>query len=425
MKTLKQAIFLIIIVALLGLPLFASAQEDVNLTFTMWIPNDHPAMEAIFNPLAEAYMSENPNVTIEYVFIPIGEYDTTMATRLSGSNPPDAGWMLERSGPAYMDAGVLYDMSGVLTGDEAYNYADFSEPASAQWVDESAVYGVPFSTSPFITIYNATLFEEAGLETPDVLYERGEWTWEALREAAKTISDNTEAWGFVGNDGTALYTTNPWATMIPLLRAYGADVLDGNTCTLDSDEATEAMSLLHGMIFTDRSTVPPGDETVFWTGDVGITLGQISRLSNLDEAAFEWGIAPLPTGPAGEQPVIGQAAMVTFNGANNANQEAAADFVRFLTTQEGVTRLAQFFPPTRQSVLASEEFLTTNARVSAEDMENIIAPGIANGRVLTSHPNFPEMELIGNTIFDMLWMPDADVASTLDLYCQTVSTALE
>ncbi|MEL6524276.1 MAG: extracellular solute-binding protein, partial [Chloroflexota bacterium] len=292
----------------------------------------------------------------------------------------------------------------VMNGDEEYDYADFSEPASTQWVVDDAVYGVPFSTSPFITIFNKDLFAAAGLETPDVLATNGEWTWEALQSSAQAIADQTDSWGFVGNDGgTTMYGSNPWGTLIPLLRAYGADIITDNECTMNSEAGNIAIQLIHDMVYADRSTVPPGDETVFWTGDVGITFGQISRLSNLDEAEFEWGIAELPSGPAGFNPVIGQAAIVAFDGVNNENQEIAADFVRFLTTETGVTRMTQFFPPARLSVLGSDEFLTTNPRVSAEDMENVVARQIAEGFVLTSHSNFVEIELTGGAALDLLW----------------------
>ena len=99
--------------------------------------------------------------------------------------------------------------------------------------------------------------------------------------------------------------------------------------------------------------------------------------------------------------------------------------MRYLTTKSSVTLMTQFFPPARLSVLASEEFLTTNPRVSAEDMENVVARQIAEGFVLTSHPNFVEIELIGVAALDTLWQPDADVAAATNLFCETITPLLE
>ncbi|NJL92502.1 MAG: sugar ABC transporter substrate-binding protein [Anaerolineae bacterium] len=339
MQQLSRLLIVILALALV-LPTASFAQDDpVDLRFTLWIADDHPAIAGVFRPLADAYTAQNPNVTIEYVFIPNAEYASGLGVQLSGNDAPDAGWMLERDALAFRDAGVLLDLSDVLVEDAAYNYADFSTSLLGLWTADEAVYGIPFSSSPFITIYNAELFEEAGLDTPAELAARGEWTWEALAEAARVIREETGAWGFVGNDGSArLYGPDPWTTLAPLMRAYGGDLLVGNECTFDSEGSVEAMELLHRMIYEDRSTVPPGDEVNFWPGEVGITLGQISRLANLDEATFEWGIAPLPSGPTGDVAVVGQAAIVVFDGENNENQEVAADFVRFLTTEESVTQ---------------------------------------------------------------------------------------
>jgi len=422
---LRSILFRVLALLVLSATTLVSAQDNVNLVFTFWIPTDHVIVETALGPIADAYMEAHPNVTIQYEFIPFADYEGTIATRLSGSDAPDAGWIVERNGPAFIASGVLYDMGSALRGDADYDYADFSEAASSQWLDGDAVYGVPFSTSPFITIYNASLFEAAGLDTPAELYASGDWTWETLRESAKAIADATEAWGFVGTDGGAgMYQNQRYATMLPLLRAYGTDIIADNSCVANSEAAVEALTLLHGMVFDDQSSVPPGDETVFWSGDVGITFGQISRLSNLDEADFDWGIAPMPSGPAGESPVIGQAAITVFNGPNNSHQDIATDFVRFMTTQDGVAQMAPFFPPARLSVLNSEAFLTSNPRVSEDDMAAVIVPAIANGTVLTSHPRFPEIELTGAAALDTLWMPDADVAAAMDLYCQSITPFL-
>ena len=426
---MKRLVILVLLAALI-LPSasFVSAQDEpITLRFTFWIPLDHPSTVEVFQPLADAYMAEHSNVTIEFSFIPFADYEETIATQLSGNEPPDAGWIVEKSGPAFEDAGVLLDLSDVLKSDEDYNFADFSEPAMGLWTDGDAIYGIPFSNSPIITIYNKTLFDAAGLDTPDVLSANGEWTWETLASAAKTIKDETGQTGFVSNDSSLYLTTGlEWGTIVPLLRAYGADIFSSdNVCTFNSEEAVAAMTLLHNMIFVDQSVTPPGSETVFWGGEVGITFGQLSRLSNLDDAAFEWGIAPLPSGPAGDVSVIGQAAIVAFDGQNNTQQDTAADFVKYLTTQDGIAKLSAYFPPARLSVLESPEFLASNPRVSEEDMQSIVAAAIANGSVLTSHVNFPEIELIGATALDMLWSPDADVATTLETYCQLITPSLE
>lgn len=422
---MKKLVIMLLLVALI-VPMSAvlAQDEEVALRFTLWVPNDAPHT-AMLTEISDAYSEMHPNVSVEYYFVPYGEYESTISLQLQSDDPPDIGWIVERSAPTFTNSGMLLDVGETLRADEEYDFADFAEPVMGLWVDGDAVYAVPFSTSPIITIFNADLFAEAGLENPAELAAKDEWTWEAAAAAAKAIKEETGVYGFVSNDA-ALYSPAPWGTVGPVLRAYGTDLFDVETgeCTFNSPEAAEAMGLLYQMAFADESMVPPGTEALMWTGDAAFTLGQLSRLNNLKEAEFAWGIAPLPSGPAGYEPVIGQAALTVFNGPNNENQEVAADFLKYMTAQAGVETMSQFFPPARESVMASEVFFNANPMVDPADIEGVIAPAITGGRVLIAHQEMPTIELTGATALDTLWVPGADVQGVLDMWCMIAAPYL-
>lgn len=152
-----------------------------------------------------------------------------------------------------------------------------------------------------------------------------------------------------------------------------------------------------------------------------MTVTQISRAAQLVDATFEWGIAPLPSGPVGDAPIIGQAAIVVFQNAQN--RELATEFVKFMTRAENVETMAAYFPPARLSVLESDTFFNSNPNVSTEDM-TVIADGIARGSVLPSHPNFPQIDATARPIFDSLWRPDADVQAVLTELCGAITPLL-
>ena len=56
---------------------------------------------------------------------------------------------------------------------------------------EEEIYGVPVGFTSHVLYYNKDLFTEAGLEEP-----MNEWTWPDLQDAAKTITEKTDAKGF-------------------------------------------------------------------------------------------------------------------------------------------------------------------------------------------------------------------------------------
>ena len=150
------------------------------------------------------------------------------------------------------------------------------------WKKGDDVYAIPFSTSPFVLLYNADLFEQAGAKTPEEYIAEGNWTWESFREVCKQIKDATGVWGFQTVDGAG-FTTSVMQNLLPIIRAYGGDAWDseGNVM-IDTDESVAAVQLFHDMVYVDQSVVPPGDESSFYTGAAAMTVGQISRVSNLD-----------------------------------------------------------------------------------------------------------------------------------------------
>ena len=414
---MKPIRLILAVLAIAALTSFAAAQ---NLRFTVWSGNQ--AHLDMLNSFAESFQETHPDVTVQFDVIPFGDYVQKVTLQLAGGNPPDLGWLAESSAPTFIDAGVLADISDELQGAEGYDFADFSESALELWQRDDALYGVPFSTSPFIVYFNRSMFEEAGLTPPDELAAQGEWTWEALQEAAATLTRPGEGiYGFESVDGEG-YGARVWHTLIPIIRAYGGQAWTNDECRLDSPEAVQAVQLYHDMVFADASAVPPGEQGSFFTGNSAITITQLSRVTNLSEADFEWGLAPLPAGPAGGAGVIGQAAVVAFSAGNNT--DLATEFIAHMTNQENVATMAEFFPPARQSVLQSDTFLSSNPMVTEEQMQ-IVAEGIATGTVLPNDPMFPQIDAAARPVFDQLWNPDADVAQVMSNVCDAIEPLLQ
>jgi multiple sugar transport system substrate-binding protein len=416
--TVTRTLFVVLVVVLLGATM---AQQSRTLRFTIWSGNQ--AHLDMLNGFGASFQALHPDVDVVLDVIPFADYVQKVTLQLAGGNPPDIGWLAEASAPTFVQAGVLADLGPTLRADADYDFADLSPSAMGLWVDGDAVYGVPFSTSPFFIYYNADMFAAAGIDTPDVLAARGEWTWDAFRAAAKATTEATPAgtYGFEQSDGEG-YGARIWVTIVPMLRAYGADAWDdAGACLLTSPEAVEAMTMYHEMIFADGSVVPPGERADFFSGRSAMTMTQLSRAASLANAPFEWGIAPLPAGPAGDIAIVGQAALVVF--ANASNPELATEFAKHVTDQRNVATMAQFFPPARLSVLNSDAFLTSNAIVSPEGMA-IVADGIARGSVIPSHPAFPQIDATARPIFDQMWRQGADVAGVLDQICGAITPLL-
>nr|WP_309086198.1 sugar ABC transporter substrate-binding protein [Chelativorans sp.] len=389
-----------------------------ELRFTVWTGGE--AHLRMLNEIAESFKVTHPDVTVRFETIPAADYTQKLTFQLAGGNPPDLGWMMEDAAPTFAAAGVLMDLGPTLREAEGYDFADYSQPALGLWTDGEAVYGVPFSTSPFMIFYNKTLFDEAGLEDPLQLAASGKWNMDTFQEVARTIKEKTGKWGFEFKDGQG-YESRIMHALMPPIRAYGGDVWANGECGFDKPEAVQAVQQLHDMVFKDKSIVPPGEQGDYFSGSSAMTMNQISRASKMPEAGFEWGIAPLPSGPAGESPVIGQAAIVVFE--RGEQKELAAEFVAHMTNKENVAKMAQFFPPARKSVLESEAFTSANAIIPPEQMAHV-SDAIEKGKVLPSHEKSPQILAAMAPRVDALWKADADVKQALDGVCAAIEPLL-
>lgn len=400
------------------LALASSAAWSAELRVTIWTGNE--AHLKMLNGFAESFKATHPDVTVKYETIPPADYTQKLTFQLAGGNAPDLGWMMEDAASTFANAGVIDDLAPTLNNAPGYDFADLSAPAMGLWSGGGKVWGVPFSTSPFVIFYNKDMFDKAGLEDPLQLAAKGEWDMAKFQEVAAKLKEANGKFGFEFKDGQG-YDSRIMHALMPPIRAYGGDVWANKECGFDKPEAIAAVQQLHDMVFKDKSIVPPGEQGDYFSGGSAMTINQISRASLMAKAGFNWGIAPLPTGPGGESPVIGQAAIVIFT--TGKQKDLAAEFVAHMTNKENVATMAQFFPPARQSVLASEGFINSNKLIPAEQMK-VVADAIAKGKVLPSHEKSPQILAAMKPRIDALWRADANVEESLKAVCTAIQPLL-
>lgn len=413
MKGIRKVLTASVLAATLASPALAA-----ELRFTIWTGNE--AHLKMLNGYAESFRARRPDVTVKFETIPPADYTQKLTFQIAGGNPPDAGWLMEDAAPTFAKAGVLEDLAPALNAAKDYDFADFSKPAIGLWVNGGKVIGVPFSTSPFVIFFNKDMFDKAGLEDPLVLAAKGQWTMATFQDVAKKLTAANGKPGFEFKDGQG-YDSRIMHALMPPIRAYGGDVWADRKCGLDTPQAVASVRQLHDMVFKDKSIVAPGEKGDYFSGNSAMTINQISRASLMPKAGFKWGIAPLPTGPGGDSPVIGQAGIVVF--AAGKQKPLAAEFVAHVTNKQNVAIAAQFFPPARNSVLASDAFINSNNLIPPAQMK-IVGDAIARGKVLPAHEKSPQLLAAMKPRVDALWRADANVESALKAVCAAIQPLL-
>ena len=416
MKGIERLLAVAALLSAAGLAASASFAQDLRVT--VWTGNK--AQLDMLAGFADGFKKTHPDVNIKFETIPAGDYTQKLTFQLAGGNAPDLGWIMEDSAPAFESAGALADLAPTLKATPNYDLADFSAPAMGLWQTGDKVWGIPFSTSPFVLFYNKDLFGKAGLEDPAQLAVKGQWTMDKWREDAKTIKQKTGTWGFEFKDGQG-YDTRVMHAIMPPIRAYGGFAWKGNECGFDKPQAVAAMTVLHDMVYKDRSIVPPGDQSDYFAGNAAMTINQISRIPLLAKVNFKWGIAPLPSGPAGASPVIGQAAFVVFS--QSKHKDIAMQALAYFTNKANVTTMAKYFPPARKAVLNDPAFVNSNPAIPPAEMK-FVADAIANGKVLPSNVHSPQILAAMAPRIDTFWTADADPQKAMDAVCAAVKPLL-
>ncbi|MCL2730472.1 MAG: extracellular solute-binding protein, partial [Actinomycetia bacterium] len=265
------------------------------------------------------------------------------------------------------------------------------------------------------------LLTRAGVtKTPDQLVADHQWTWQNAEKMAAQVAAHTGKQGLVIRD----WDYKTWVQLAGLWRGWGADTwsADGKTCQFDSPQMQQAMTFLHDAIFKDKALPGPGETADFFAGESALTITQISRATLLADHPFDWGIVPLPAGPAGASQVIGQAGIGVMTKGSHKQQ--AADFLAYFTDAANSAKLARYFPPARNGQLTTATLAKANPMFTPQQLQNVVIDGIKTGSVLPSHQNSAKIANLVQNALDPMWKSGANVGSVLAGVCKAIAPAL-
>lgn len=319
-----------------------------------WHAMSGPHEEAI-KKFADDFNSTHDDITIKPVNQ--GSYEDLqqkiMAAAKAG-NLPDMAQATTNVIPEYIDNKFITSLNDFiedpevgLSEDELNDYIEVFRDSST-WDD--TYYSLPFSKSTRVLFYNQTLLEENGLEAPK--------TWDELQEVAKTVTKD----GVVGMGFENSYE----AEFQGILKQMGGTYMDEATGEPEfaSKEGQEAMGMISGMIDEGIARTAGEDEYMsnpFGRGDVAMYIGSsagIPHVGGAMEDGIEWSTASIPTLDGEAATTFAGNDIVIFNQSEEAEQKAAWEFMKYLTSPEVTSEWSMLsgYLPIRQSALDTEEY---------------------------------------------------------------------
>ncbi len=326
-----------------------------------------------FNELVHRFEEEHPGITIDAQYVPTGDaLIQKLIAAIESHTAPDIAWIHADFLDKLVEARAIYRMNEFMpetTGLADEDVSDIFPPLlqAARWRD--TLYAMPMEATSLALLYNKRLFRQAGLDP-----ERPPQTWDELRSYAKRLTVDVDGDGKIDQYGLyvpvfpasgelSIWMILQWTPF--LWQAGGQEIDSAQTRVLFNSEAGVKALTLWKEIY---------DEEDFSTFAIAHDLGFASqRLAMIFDGPwnlpryrmlkdFDWGVAPLPAGPAGRATYIAGEHLAIFRQSEHPKE--AWKFVKWMIRPD----VQEFFSmnsgylPVRRSVLKMKEYQDFLAR---------------------------------------------------------------
>lgn len=319
-----------LVVLLMALTLGSTLAQTVRV----WTHQNN-AFNAGLETLAESYMAEHPDVTIQFETFDYDTYIQTLQTSLPAGTEADVLQMFGSWVCGYAGGGNLAEVPSNVITLEAAREQIFAAQIGGYTCNDK-LYGIPqeFNIEYGAALVNTQIAQDAGIENITDGWE----SWDAFIADAKKMADIKDGvmlragYNFMGSDGLT-------ATFYSLILQNGGQYLKDGVFSVNTEEGKAALGLIKRMV--DEGLVDPVlfNDEANWVGqsyfDGTSAIGLIGPWvvpeysGDYPEVVEVTKYVPLPT--AGEQALVAASGWGLAVSANSKVQEAAWDFVNYVT----------------------------------------------------------------------------------------------
>lgn len=349
-----------------------------TITYAIWGDTTELANQ---QKIVDAFAALDPKITVKVTVADWDTYWDKLQTALAGGNAPDVFLMDGPLFPDYQTRDQLLDLSPLITRD-GFDTTQLADLAVKDFAGvDGHQYGLPRDMSTVGLYYSKKMFDAAGIPYPDAT-----WDWAKLVEVAtkltKTSGTTTTQWGFYTETSDM---ENYWSSLV---WQAGGDILspDKKTVVIDSDQAATGIQFLQDLIYKDKvmpQPVPGGTGDAFENGQAAMEANGSWLVPTHEAAGIDFGVAPLPKGPAGQATSVNPTGVVVYKGSKSP--DAAWEFVKCYTGAQMQSKIADL----KASMPANKQVLTEQYATSFEGGKTF-ADALAYAHLKPSFKGFNE-----------------------------------
>lgn len=398
-----------------------STEEETTLTWALW----DLEQTTYYQPLIDAYEAANPNVKIKTLDLGSTDYMTVLATQLTG-------------GDSTIDVATIKDIPGYATLVNKNQLEPLNDFITQNGIDTAAysgitdqitidnnLYALPFRSDFWVVYYNKALFDAAGVD-----YPTNDMTFAQYDELARKVSNDK-----AGTEKVYGAHYHTWRSAVQL---FG--ILDGKNTIVDGNY--EFLKPYYEMVLNEQKdgicqdyaalkTASLHYSAAFYQNQVAMmNMGTwfiptlIKAIKSGESQATDWGIVKYPHAD-GVEPGSTLATITSLAVSKaSENKEAALDFVKFVTGEEGAAIIANTgtFP-----AIMTDQVINTISSIEgypADDSSKVALHTANTYLEMPVHEKSSEIETILNDAHDNIMTGNITIEDGIAEMNEQVSAVL-
>ena len=355
---MKKILCMVMALCLALAGLTAVADDTIELSFTR-IGSD-PAERAYWDWVIEHFEAENPGIRIMYDEVAIGDsIDNKLNVQFSAGDGPDL------IGHGILSVAQRVELGHYQPIDEYFETwegkDDIMPSVLANGTYKGHVYGLAYSTTPYVFAYRSDLLEAANLSVPT--------TWDELAETARALTQKNEK-GEITFSGFCFPSAGGNLVELDVF-VYGnggSYLAEDGSPLMTGAEKEEAINFLNGLLPDVNIPYSNSETNPFAQGLAAMTLinnAALTSILNNPDYEGKVGVA-VPPHNTTEGTFCG--CNMLFIGRDCADKDAAWKFIEFAMSKESTLKRSEMvkIPVTRQSLVEDYQAMDPWNAVRAE-----------------------------------------------------------
>ncbi|MGT2888004.1 ABC transporter substrate-binding protein [Streptococcus didelphis] len=319
--------------------------------------------DSFFKTAAQMYEKDHPGKKIRVQVIPGEERDSKLSVATQTKTLPDIFFESTFALSSYAHQGLLEPLDTII---DKKNKADISKSVWDNVSINGKTYFYPFAQNPGMLVYNAEMFERAGLQNYMSDKEKiANWSvddFKTILTKLKASDSKISPLGFYAKNNQA----DTWTMMY--LRMFGNSFFGKNgKLTVNDKKGVEALNYIKEL--NDKKIITSGAESLssndvnamFQNKQVAISFtnavlykGMLESMENGTLTKFDARLANIPNSnqPKSFTYVLGSG---VFNTNGKDRLALAKDFVKYYSENEELIKASMNFMPVRKSLVAKEK----------------------------------------------------------------------